>query len=181
MYTGIYRGVVEDVNDPLKLGRCRVRVPSIHGPMDDTQIPLLPWARHINPTPVGMKRGSFIPPHKGDIVFVFFEGGDKLDPVFIGSSYGIIKGESQVPLDEEDVYGQVDVLYSSQTAKGTPVALKRTTTGLNLSVGETRIQIYDSGDIAIESTSKISIHSKDDISIKSDTRVDIDAPRINLN
>ena len=32
----LYRGIVEDNKDPKKLGRCRVRVPSIHGSLDSS-------------------------------------------------------------------------------------------------------------------------------------------------
>ena len=30
-YSLFYRGVVVDVNDPLKLGRAKIRIPSLHG------------------------------------------------------------------------------------------------------------------------------------------------------
>ena len=32
-YFGIYRGIVEDIEDPIKLGRCKIRVPAVHGPL----------------------------------------------------------------------------------------------------------------------------------------------------
>lgn len=89
----LYRGIVEDNKDPKKLGRCRVRVPSIHGSLD-FKTDLLPWARPITQTPVSHGRGSVILPDKGDVVWVMFESGDKEYPVYFGGTYGYITDET---------------------------------------------------------------------------------------
>ena len=69
----IYVGKVVDNNDPLKLGRCRVRV---FGVFDNSiSNDDLPWAMPNN-TFVGSKTGSFIIPPKDAIVNVYFDDWD---------------------------------------------------------------------------------------------------------
>lgn len=41
-YPSIYRGVIEDNKDPKNLGRCKIRVPSVHGELT-YPIDILPW------------------------------------------------------------------------------------------------------------------------------------------
>jgi hypothetical protein len=66
----LYPGVVEDNNDPDKLGRCRIRVPSYFG----TEIPTkdLPWAEP-DQTFIGSLAGSFVVPPVGALVNVYFK------------------------------------------------------------------------------------------------------------
>lgn len=86
-FPSIYRGVVEDNKDPENLGRCKVRIPFLHGEL--TYSPsLLPWARQISPFPVNKRKGTFNIPDIGDIVWVFFEGADKNFPIYFGGTYG---------------------------------------------------------------------------------------------
>jgi len=75
-------GVVEDRQDPLRLGRCRVRCVGWH-PNDKMRVPTsqLPWAQLMLPT----NNPHPYPPKEGDMVFGFFldgEGGQ--DPVILG-------------------------------------------------------------------------------------------------
>lgn len=65
-----YPGIVEDNNDPDKLGRCRIRVVSKFG----TEIPTnhLPWAI-ADQTHTGSLSGSFVVPPNGAIVNVYFK------------------------------------------------------------------------------------------------------------
>lgn len=83
-FNGIYRGVIEDNNDPYKLGRCRIRVWGIHDEMKvetvEEGIPTenLPWGEPC----LGLLEGSvsgyglFSIPLQGSHVFCFFEGGN---------------------------------------------------------------------------------------------------------
>ena len=89
-----WHGVIEDINDPLKIGRCRVRVFGFHN-ADRNLIPTesLPWAYPMQPitsaaisgigqSPTGLLRGSH--------VFGFFRDGlDAQQPVMLGSFAGI--------------------------------------------------------------------------------------------
>lgn len=86
-YPSIYRGVVEDNVDPENLGRCKVRIPSIHGPLDYSPS-LLPWARQIATSTINKVRGNSNVPDIGDIVWVMFEGADRNFPIYFGGTYG---------------------------------------------------------------------------------------------
>ena len=84
LYHGIYRGVIEDNNDPDMLGRCKIRVWGLHDELktEDVKegIPTdkLPWGEPC----LGLIEGSmsghglFSVPLQGTHVFCFFEGGN---------------------------------------------------------------------------------------------------------
>ena len=91
----IYRGQVEDIDDPKKLGRVRVRVPGAHGDNSQTPSGILPWARPITLSPISHGRGSVNLPDKGDIVWVFFEGGNKRFPLYFGGTYGYLNYQTK--------------------------------------------------------------------------------------
>jgi hypothetical protein len=81
-------GVVESRNDPLKLGRCRVRIFGYH--TENKQlIPTadLPWAAClVSPN----STQSFSPPKEGEYVVGFFaDGASNQDPVVMGVYSGI--------------------------------------------------------------------------------------------
>jgi len=86
-------GIVEDRNDPLKIGRVRVRCHGIH--TDDKQLiatPDLPWAQVLLPTTsaglsgLGTQHGLV----EGSTVFGFFRDGELCqDPVVTGVAVGI--------------------------------------------------------------------------------------------
>ncbi len=86
-------GVVEDRDDPVQLGRVRVRCYGYHTE-DKGQIPTneLPWAIPINPiqsasvsgvglSPTGLVEGSWV-------VGFFMDGDDAQEPMIMGSIYG---------------------------------------------------------------------------------------------
>src|SRR5574337_301529 len=87
--TGIYAGIVENNEDPLKLGRLKVRVPHVWGSSSTGSgyIPTndLPWA-----LPCGMPAGGSsasggisLLPGSGDNVFVRFMDGEAEKPVWM--------------------------------------------------------------------------------------------------
>lgn len=69
-------GIVEDLDDPEKLGRVRVRFPHL-----DDQVSH--WARLVS-AGAGAGRGSFFRPEPGDEVMVSFVHGDTRRPVVLG-------------------------------------------------------------------------------------------------
>jgi phage baseplate assembly protein V len=74
---GIHIGVVEDLDDPERLGRVRVRLPHLADQMTD-------WSRQA--TPMGGKdRGLFFRPEVGDEVLLACEHGDPRRTVVVGS------------------------------------------------------------------------------------------------
>lgn len=96
-YYSVYRGVVENVADPLLLGRVQVRVPSVHGinygskgEVSETNrfIPTydLPFAYVISSGGGGSSdMGTSIPLTVGALVLVVFEGGSIYTPIVIGT------------------------------------------------------------------------------------------------
>lgn len=80
-------GVVEDRNDPLKLGRCRVRCVGWHS-ANKMQLPtnMLPWAVPVIP----VNSSTVYAPKEGDMIFGFFVDGENAqEPVMIGGLPGI--------------------------------------------------------------------------------------------
>ena len=95
-----FQGVVEDRNDPLELGRCRIRVLGWHTanklgiPTED-----LPWAYPIQPITSGAMNGigqTPLGPVEGTWVVGFFrDGANAQEPVFFGTIGGIPQFASQ--------------------------------------------------------------------------------------
>ena len=112
---GIYRGVVEDNDDPTKNGRCRVRVFGVHSPSttetatDGISTANLPWAEPV----LGLIEGSisgyglFSVPLQGSHVFVFFESGNHTMPRYFGSAPGTVATAASPP-QTSDVPGFID-------------------------------------------------------------------------
>lgn len=156
-YNGIYRGVVMDINDPLKLGRCKIRVPSIHGNLQGSDINLLPWARYISPLPTGSNKGMYILPEINDVVWLFFEGGDKSYPVYIGSSYGVVNEQNEAPISDNDDINSTEVLYSSKDTNGFRASIRKDSKSLTIEFGGSYISIDPNGDINIVSNGNINL------------------------
>ncbi len=89
-----WQGVVEDRNDPLKLGRCRVRILGWH-PESKQAVPTntLPWAHPLMPITSASMQGigeSPTGPVEGTWVMGFFrDGEDAQEPVMMGTIGGI--------------------------------------------------------------------------------------------
>ena len=84
-----YRGIVEDNNDPSKIGRVKVRIFGIH---DDSGVKTsdLPWAEVAGSTEFGLVSGVGISSvlRKGTMVWVFFKEDDSNYPVVFATSKG---------------------------------------------------------------------------------------------
>ena len=81
-------GVVENRDDPLKLGRVQARAFGYHS-SDKSQIPTtdLPWAQPINPPNASTLTSA---PKEGDMIFGFFTDGESAQfPLFLGVLPGI--------------------------------------------------------------------------------------------
>ncbi|MGK7902085.1 MAG: phage baseplate assembly protein V [Hormoscilla sp.] len=94
-YFGKYRGTVKNNQDPNKLGRLQVSVPSV---LDtDNQnwaLPCVPYA--------GKDIGMFTIPPKGAKVWVEFEGGNRERPIWTGCFWG----DKELPKEAEVAYEQ---------------------------------------------------------------------------
>lgn len=87
-FYGKYSGQAVEVDDPERLGRVKVSVPSVYGP--DLQV----WARPCFPP------GHFFVPPPGAAVWVEFEAGDPSYPLWVGTWYpqGTVPPEADKPL-----------------------------------------------------------------------------------
>jgi len=87
-----WMGVVEDRQDPLKLGRCRVRIVGWHSP-SKTELPTkrLPWSQQMTP----INNTNPYAPKEGDMVVGFFIDGESAQsPVMMGVLPGIPLSEA---------------------------------------------------------------------------------------
>lgn len=99
----LYTGCVENRYDPLKLGRCQVRIVGLHTeqksilPTSD-----LPWAYPLQPVTSAAMNGigsAPVGPVEGTWVIVFFRDDDLQQPIILGTIGGIPQEESK-KLDE---------------------------------------------------------------------------------
>lgn len=70
MYYGFYRALVTNINDPLGKNRIRAQVPQVLQNVESG------WAYPLVP--------NATKPTAGDVVFITFEGGDTMYPLWIG-------------------------------------------------------------------------------------------------
>lgn len=81
--SSLLRGTVVSNNDPLNLGRLKVRVDSVHQGIKDED---LPWCMP-NSSSASANSGTFIIPEENNAVWVAFEDGDIYRPVWLGCAY----------------------------------------------------------------------------------------------
>jgi phage protein D/phage baseplate assembly protein gpV len=89
-------GIVTNNNDPIDMGRVRVKFPALGDTMEGW------WAR-VATLNAGPERGMFMLPQVGDEVVVAFEHGDTRRPLVLGSLYN---GKNKVPDDLKDAQGR---------------------------------------------------------------------------
>lgn len=118
----LYTGVVENRHDPLKLGRCQVRVVGLHT-HDKTVLPTadLPWAYPLQPITSAAMSGigsSPLGPVEGTWVVVMFSDEDKQNPIIFGTIGGIPDSSNDVNQNDGDtlVVKQNDELVVESTA-----------------------------------------------------------------
>ena len=82
-FNGSFRAVVEETNDPLRIGRLRVRIPELHD--KNIKPDELPWA--VPAFPYGGKgSGLWSSPSIGDQVFIQFEKNHPYSPIWTGAA-----------------------------------------------------------------------------------------------
>jgi len=103
----LYQGVVENRNDPLKLGRCQVRVVGLHT-HDKLALPTedLPWAYPMQPVTSAAMSGigqSPVGPVEGTWVVIMFSDSDEQYPIILGTLGGIPQTFTSVDQDSTGI------------------------------------------------------------------------------
>jgi hypothetical protein len=107
-YFGKYRGTVEDNQDPLKLGRLKLRIPSLL--IDDPDSPekdegVTDWAWPCVPSGGAGEQGFFFIPEPQSHVWVEFEEGNIDHPIWVGTFWANPGGTPQTPTEAQDMSG----------------------------------------------------------------------------
>jgi uncharacterized protein involved in type VI secretion and phage assembly len=105
---GKYRGLVVDRNDPERLGRLKLRVPSL---LADAATG---WAWPAAPY-AGADVGFFFIPQVDDLVWVEFAEGELEHPIWSGCAWAKPQGQSEVPQEAQTSYPDQSVI---KTASG---------------------------------------------------------------
>lgn len=104
-----YVGVVEDNNDPKKIGRVKVRVMNV---FDDLEAEDIPWARPWK----DLGGNSFNLPDKGKVVTVVFESANIYKPEYICSDHFNINLEKKLSqLGEADYLSMKALIFDHKT------------------------------------------------------------------
>ena len=104
-----YAGIVEDNNDPKRLGRVKVRVFEVYSEIETEDIPWAsPWK--------DLNGENFILPEKGKVVTVIFENGDLYKPEYIYSEHFNLNLENKLKsLSEGDYNSMKSLLFNHKT------------------------------------------------------------------
>lgn len=114
-------GVVEDRDDPLKLGRVRVRIVNLHSEKQSkVHTDELPWASILNSpnssskdkigiSPTGIQVGS-------TVIGFFLDGKDGNNPIIMGTLYGIQDDNHDVPPEAREINTIVKDLVGPEPA-----------------------------------------------------------------
>lgn len=119
-YPGLYRGVVEDVDDTRAVARYRVRVNHVHEGSIPTEH--LPWSETVSAF-AGRGFGDIPNYDVDDLVAVMFEGGDRQYPVVIGSWLSHRDGINDRPPEQTNNYGRDRKRWQRRDRKGNLVEL----------------------------------------------------------
>lgn len=104
-----YVGVVENNDDPKKIGRCQIRVMDV---FENFKVEDLPWASPWK----DLNGNQFNIPDKGKVVTVVFENGNTNNPEYISSDHYNTNLETKLQqLSKEDYLSMKSLLYDHKT------------------------------------------------------------------
>ncbi|HUA45467.1 MAG TPA: phage baseplate assembly protein V [Solirubrobacteraceae bacterium] len=149
---GLLTGVVTSNDDPQRLGRVQVHLPSIG---DDI---VTPWARIAAPM-AGKQRGFYTLPEVGDEVLVGFEHGNPEFPYVLGALWNAnaTPPETNQPSSNDhrswtSRSGHVIRLDDTNGQERIQIIDKSTNNSVVISTSDNTIQISAQGDITIASS-----------------------------
>jgi uncharacterized protein involved in type VI secretion and phage assembly len=111
-FYGKYRGFVVDNADPERLGRLKLKVPSVLGPDVATG-----WAMPCVPYGGDAGQGFLFIPEVGAGVWVEFEAGDLEFPIWVGTFWSKPGGESELPRPNDKDGNEQDAVQDPPTRK----------------------------------------------------------------
>lgn len=186
---GVVIGIVEDIRDPIGLGRVKVDFPWLDESNADTVTLAAKdnpahsyWAR-IATMMAGGKRGSYFIPEVNDEVLVAFEHGEMDRPIIIGALWN----KADAPPQDMDSDGKNDIraIHSRSGHKvvfndsqDKPSILLVDKTGNNsifIDSTNNKMEIKVQGDLSIDVGGKITIQAKQDISAETKANLTIKA------
>jgi len=104
-----YVGIVEDNNDPKKLGRVRIRVLDV---FDELEVENIPWASPWK----DLNGNEFNVPEKGKVLLVIFDSGDQYKPEFISADHYNVNLEKKLTsLSESDYISMKSLIFDHKT------------------------------------------------------------------
>jgi hypothetical protein len=104
-----YVGVVEDNNDPKKLGRVRIKVLDV---FDNFKTEDIPWASPWK----DLNGNEFNAPEKGKVLLVIFDQGDEYKPEFISADHYNINLENKLKsLSNSDYISMKSLIFDHKT------------------------------------------------------------------
>jgi GH24 family phage-related lysozyme (muramidase) len=182
----IFIGKVENRNDPLKLGRCQVRVIGVH---DENPAILptidLPWAMPISPINSASSAGIGVSPTGivlGSIVLVTFTDKDDQTPVILGTLAGIPQNQNNsLVLKPSDRKGNINTAVKIGSDGVSKLVSGQISSNVNIinavakqrgGIVETAAQVVEDskgllkGDLEVEKARPFSTFSVTDDSVK---------------
>jgi len=159
-------GVVEDINDPLTLGRCKVRCFGYHPAKSTNQVPTedLPWALTIHPLNTPNLYGT---PRVGEWVFGFFlDALSAQEPAILGYLPAIPQAAAEyfgtapsLTRNFANVSNRNDVLWDVNNAK-----IKIANTG-NVTIDSSNTVTINGGDYLIQSSNNSIVTSNTNLTL----------------
>ena len=182
-------GIVEDIQDPLNLGRCKVRCFGYHPEKSTDLVPTedLPWATSIHPTNTSNLYASL---KLGDWVFGFFlDALSAQEPAILGYFPTVPDTTEKYFSDELTTTRNFDRVNTANNSANTVCweignnIVEIVTQSLTEANGHILIQHKTGAKVNIDSDGKILIYSPSgDISIQAPSGdINLDAVNINLN
>lgn len=123
-------GIVEKINDPLKLGRCRVRCVGWHTD-NKSLLPTdsLPWAQSSLPT----NNDSPYAPREGNMVFGFFADGENAqEPIILG----VLPSIPLIAANYQQGFNDARTSSELQNSPRTPASKTYSTDGSGIKITE---------------------------------------------
>ena len=150
----IFVGFIEDNKDPKKMGRCKIRVPSVFTSAIPTED--IPWAIPYK----DLNGNQFNAPEVGKVVSVIFNNGDKYKPEFIYAEHYNINLENKLKALSDDDYLSFKSIHLDQSTQ----IYRSKSEGLRIDHEYSNINLDSNGNInhnLRDNNSKVNIGSPD--------------------